>query len=90
MRSAVELDRAVVLTPPGIAPPGALCGHCAHWRRNPTDPMNLGAPPQGECREQLHVVSVPMPQGVGLQALYPTLPANFNACDRFKRRAAGE
>lgn len=60
------------------------CVNCRHWHERPTDPHNLGAPRDGQCREQLHVVGVPVPGGTNVMAVYPVLPGDFPACGRFE------
>lgn len=58
-----------------------VCGTCAHWKKRPTDPMNLGAPATGECRAvPPSVTLLPTPQGLAQASAYPQLPETFLAC----------
>lgn len=66
----------------------AICRNCQHWHQRDLDPMNLAAPRGGECREQLHVLLMPLTGGLGLQTLYPPVPADWPACGRFVERDA--
>ena len=60
---------------------GRECGGCAHWRRLPPDPHNLGQGGVGECRcTPPQLVPLPAPGGLVIQALYPRLPERFPAC----------
>lgn len=64
------------------------CGSCRHWKRLPTDPHNIAAPPFGECRERVHSALTPMPTPGGLaitqQSYYPRLPMLYEACGQYK------
>lgn len=67
------------------------CGFCRCWVKQPADPLNLGAPPQGECRERVHSASLPMRGPGGQQALqqvayYPVLREGFPICSHFAPR----
>ncbi len=63
------------------------CGECAHWRRQPADPLDLALPVLGSCvGAPPQLVAVPAPGKVVLRVLYPTLPPDFAACGVFKER----
>ena len=62
------------------------CGDCRHFVPQAVDPLNLGAPKQGQCREgppAATVIGVHPQQGPILFHTYPQLPATFEACHRF-------
>lgn len=57
------------------------CGKCQFWVKEPTDPMNLSAPPMGECRFGPPTAGLlPTQNGPAKFALYPVLPPNYPAC----------
>lgn len=63
------------------------CGNCRHWKRKPPDPNDLTSR-NGECREGPPSMTI-LPASNGGKAMlvgYLTLPANFEACDRFAER----
>ena len=61
--------------------PEPTCSPCRLWHRLPTDPMNLGAPPLGQCRARPHAVAMTTPQGGAVgPAFYLATPAEFPAC----------
>lgn len=62
------------------------CGQCKHWKRT-HDPNDLRAE-NGECREGPPSMTI-LPASNGGKAMlvgYLTLPAKFEACDRFAER----
>lgn len=69
------------------------CGTCKHWNKLPADPLNLGATPTGECREQLHLVAFPVQsaRGMGIQQMpmYAVVPENYPACSRHQKTGSG-
>lgn len=68
---------------------GPACGTCKHWHKNPADPMQLGAPPQGQCRGGPPVpIGIPTPQGLQIAVMYPTIPREFPACGAHVPRPA--
>jgi len=70
------------------------CKTCKHWHQAPIDPMNLGAPRSGTCREQPHLMALPVqgPSGqmaVQMQVIYIQTPEGFLACGRHAPREEG-
>jgi hypothetical protein len=71
------------------------CSECEFWvRADPASggPAILSAEKQGECREQLHMVPLPVVNqitgqvDVQLTALYARTPGGYPACGRFWKR----
>ena len=62
------------------------CGTCSHWRKQ-VDPSNI-ANIQGLCVEGPPCVSAiqQSPGRIALMSNYPTLPADFQACDRHQQK----
>jgi hypothetical protein len=61
------------------------CGACRHWHKMPSEPTALGQV-RGQCRESPPAL-VPMSGQMGqllVNAMYPPLPPNFEACSRFE------
>jgi hypothetical protein len=61
------------------------CGNCRHWHKLPSEPTALGQV-RGQCRESPPAL-VPMGGNMGqlvVNAMYPPLPPNFDACSRFE------
>jgi len=71
-----------------MASDNLTCETCRFWCPVPPDAHNLGQGPQGECREQLHLITIPAPngRGFGTLGLYPRLAATWTACGRHQHR----
>ncbi len=63
------------------------CGDCAHWQQHQKNINDLGTPTLGDCREQIHVLAIPVQtlRGMAIQttAAFATTPKEFPACGRF-------
>ena len=66
------------------------CGTCKNWHKQPPDPANLGKA-FGACTESPPSVAAIQvrPGQLILQAHYPTLPPEFQACSRHQVRIGG-
>jgi hypothetical protein len=70
------------------------CGTCKHWNKMPADPNDLGAKPMGQCREQLHVITIPRQvpgisgnmMVIELNPVYPSIPSDYPSCSRHVTR----
>ncbi len=64
------------------------CGNCRFWVKQPTRPNNLGAPPEGTCRERLQAASTIIPHGqVMMLPIYiQNIPEKHPACGQFEER----
>lgn len=57
------------------------CGGCAHYRLDPLDSNNFGAPRQGECRcNPPQMIGIPTQHGLQMMVMYPKMPQHFHAC----------
>jgi hypothetical protein len=57
------------------------CAGCKHYTEAPVDPLNLGAPRQGECRgNPPGQVVLPMGGGLAIRTQYPQVTRDFPAC----------
>ncbi len=60
---------------------GTTCGTCRHWHKKPADPMQLGAPAQGDCRGAPPTpIGIATPHGLQVMVLYSTMPPEYPAC----------
>lgn len=65
------------------------CQQCKHFRKGEPNPMALGQPVMGECRESVHVIGFMTNRGPAMQTSYAQLPPEFPACGRFAAVLAG-
>lgn len=58
------------------------CGNCRHWKKQPTNPLELGAKvANGECWcNPPQLVALHTPQGIAVNAMRPVLPETAPAC----------
>lgn len=71
--------------------PQKTCRTCKYWIKNPADPANLAAPPQGECRQSPPSTTI-IPQRNGALAIlaaYPLLQEGFAACGQHETKLNG-